>query len=65
MLPALAVLLVLFFSIEWIGRRHDHPLKEWQTIRQRSVRWGLYILLVFLIGLFMPAEESPFIYFQF
>jgi D-alanyl-lipoteichoic acid acyltransferase DltB (MBOAT superfamily) len=65
MLPALAVLLVIFFSIEWIGRRHDHPLKEWQTIRQRSVRWGLYILLVFLIGLFMPAEESPFIYFQF
>jgi len=56
---------VIFFSVEWIGRRHDHPLREWQAIRQRGVRWGLYILLVFLIGLFMPAEESPFIYFQF
>jgi D-alanyl-lipoteichoic acid acyltransferase DltB (MBOAT superfamily) len=65
MLPALALLLVIFFSVEWIGRRHDHPLREWQAIRQRGVRWGLYILLVFLIGLFMPAEESPFIYFQF
>ena len=59
------VLLLIMLSIEWWGRRFDHPLMRWGELKSPSVRWMLYIALIALIGLWMRAEESPFIYFQF
>jgi alginate O-acetyltransferase complex protein AlgI len=59
------VLLLIMLSIEWWGRRFDHPLMRWAELKSPAVRWMLYIALIVLIGLWMRAEESPFIYFQF
>lgn len=59
------VLLLIMLFIEWWGRRFDHPLMRWAELKSPAVRWMLYIALIVLIGLWMRAEESPFIYFQF
>ncbi|MFN9798594.1 MAG: MBOAT family O-acyltransferase, partial [Bacteroidota bacterium] len=64
-LPVLALLMVLFIAVEWTGRTREHPLATCTAIRSRAVRWSIYAFIIFLIGMYMPAEESPFIYFQF
>lgn len=50
--------------IEWFGREGKHALENLVRF-SRFARWGFYILLLFIIGMFMPAGETPFIYFQF
>ena len=62
----MTVLLTLgFVTMEWIGRSHSHPLARLGITWKRPLRWAMYSFLLFLIGMFMQTEESPFIYFQF
>lgn len=65
MLPIL--LLLLFFNlIEWFGRRDLYALESLDSyVSKRYLRWGFYTFILFLIGMFMQSEETPFIYFQF
>jgi alginate O-acetyltransferase complex protein AlgI len=56
---------VLFFGVEWIGRRHPYAIAGLGMRCPAAVRWTVYALLIFLIGMFMNTGASPFLYFQF
>lgn len=60
------ILLLLFFiSLEWFGREGNYAISDICFRWYKPVRWAFYSLLIFLIGMFMQTEETPFIYFQF
>lgn len=58
-------LAVFFFTVEWLGRNDQHPLlnigRRWPLI----LKWSFFSFIVFLIGMYMHTDETPFIYFQF
>ena len=58
------VLLVLFISIEWLGRRNQYAIETIGFKWKRPVRLLFYYTLVIIIFLFSKNEET-FIYFQF
>ena len=58
-------LILFFIVIEWIGREGEYAIDQLFLSWKKSFRWSFYALLIFIIGLFMSTEESPFIYFQF
>ena len=63
---ALTVLLIGFMSaVEWNGRAGKHGLEQLGAQWPRPLRWTIYAVVVFLMGMFMQTDESPFIYFQF
>jgi alginate O-acetyltransferase complex protein AlgI len=65
-LPLYLFFLLCFFIImEWFGRADLYALEKIGTKWNRFYRWGLYFLILFLMGMFMQTEETPFIYFQF
>lgn len=60
------ILLTIFFLlIEWLGREDQYAIAQLGFKWPISCRWGFYLLLIFLMGLFMKSNETPFIYFQF
>lgn len=59
----LAVALALLAAVEWANRDRDHEFAR--QPRNRTLRWGLYVALLFLMGGYMFTKEMPFIYFQF
>jgi D-alanyl-lipoteichoic acid acyltransferase DltB (MBOAT superfamily) len=62
----LTMFTVLFFiTLEWIGRRGEFGLSFVEEIHTKTIRWGIYCLIVFMIGMYMQTNETPFIYFQF
>ena len=61
----LLVLLVFFITIEWFGREGKYALEKIILKWPKILRWSFYSFIIFLIGMFAPTEESPFIYFQF
>ena len=57
---------ILFFIIvEWFGRENKHALEKIGLQWNRYFRWFFYSFILFLIGMFISNEETPFIYFQF
>jgi len=66
-LPSITPLLlitVIFFIIEWIGRREKHALEKFAIQQNRIFRYSFYYLLLFLIGWF-GSNQQAFFYFQF
>jgi len=61
----IAVLLVFFIVVEWIGRRGQFAIEFLQHKKSRPLKWAFYTLIIFLIGMYMETDETPFIYFQF
>ncbi|CAM3701256.1 membrane bound O-acyl transferase MBOAT family protein [Flavobacterium saliperosum S13] len=60
------ILLILFFiAIEWMGRENKYAIEKIGSKVSRPLRWSFYVLIIFLIGMFLETEETPFIYFQF
>jgi len=58
--------LIAFFTvIEWFGREGEYGIANIQGKGNRIIRWAFYSFLIFLIGIFMQTNETPFIYFQF
>jgi D-alanyl-lipoteichoic acid acyltransferase DltB (MBOAT superfamily) len=57
------IYIVVLLVIEWLQRRHRHPLQidAWP----RPLRWATYGLLVYIIFMFAELNYTPFIYFQF
>ena len=49
--------------VEWINREKAHEFVR--QPRQRFLRWGGYVVLLFALGAYMVTNEMPFIYFQF
>ncbi|MDR3269220.1 MAG: MBOAT family protein [Tannerella sp.] len=66
-LEALTTLLLVFvfLLVEWIGREGNYAIERIGLTWSRPARWAFYFLIVFLIIMFLPLKESPFIYFQF
>lgn len=58
-------LIIFFIIMEWVGRANQYGLEKIGIKWPRILRWTFYGFLIFLIGMYMPTEESPFIYFQF
>lgn len=61
----IVMLLVIFLIVEWRGRQGDFAISAVGTKYTRPVRWVLYAGVVFLIGMYMQTQGTPFIYFQF
>lgn len=53
-----------FIIIEWTGRMYQFPLQKITLINNKLIRWGLYLLIIFIIAIF-KGHEQEFIYFQF
>ncbi|WP_010182261.1 MBOAT family O-acyltransferase [Aquimarina agarilytica] len=64
---ALVLLLIIgiFMLVEWIGRQNEYAIEKIGLTWRRPLRWSFYALIIFVIGMFMQTEETPFIYFQF
>jgi D-alanyl-lipoteichoic acid acyltransferase DltB (MBOAT superfamily) len=61
----MSISLILFLLIiEWNNRTEINPLKKVQKLPS-IVRWMFYGFILFLISMFSPTKELPFIYFQF
>lgn len=61
----LIILLLFFVFIEWIGRRGKYALERLDHVKSKFLRWTIYSFIIFLIGMYMQTNETPFIYFQF
>ena len=59
------ILILLFMTIEWIGRNEKFAIAAIGLKWNRVVRWAWYSFIIFLIGFYMQTTETPFIYFQF
>lgn len=57
--------IAFFVAIEWLGREQPHALCRFGLAWKRPARWAFYAFIMFLIGMYMQTEETPFIYFQF
>lgn len=60
----LLILIVLFFTIEWIGREKKHALAVFGVSWPKALRWGMYYVIVLTIYNYAGPEQQ-FIYFQF
>ena len=59
------VLTLLFIIIEWFGRKNEYAIEKMFKNYHQIFRWCFYSFLIFLIGMYMQTNETPFIYFQF
>jgi alginate O-acetyltransferase complex protein AlgI len=59
------VLLCFFITVEWIGRKDNFAIERILNKFPQQLRWFFYAFLIFLIGMYMQTNETPFIYFQF
>ncbi|MEZ4962594.1 MAG: MBOAT family O-acyltransferase [Saprospiraceae bacterium] len=57
-------MVALLFAVEWLGRQYDHPFQAVGIARFRPVRWGMYVVMSFMVLNFFH-HNSEFIYFQF
>ncbi len=55
------LILFILSDILLYNKRFDSWLGKWPV----AIRWGIYIILLFLIIVFSGVENYPFIYFQF
>ncbi len=58
-------LIMIMLGVEWRGRFTQHGLEQLGLTWPRPLRWMVYGGLVFLLGMFQQADETPFFYFQF
>ena len=58
-------LLGFMLFVEWLGRTGQYALENIKEKTPLVFRWVFYAFIIFLIGMYMETEESPFIYFQF
>lgn len=62
--PSMAILIILFISLEWFVFRHDNALEKIESTSV-YIRHFMYVTLALIIIFFTPAMGSDFIYFQF
>jgi len=60
----IVLLLIFFFSLEWIGREKNYAIESILSNKPRVYRFGFYYCLIFLLIVF-SSEPQEFIYFQF
>ena len=62
--PAILILIVVFFIIEWHGREQQYAIAHLGTKWYMPVRWVMYYAIILTIFYF-SGKEQQFIYFQF
>lgn len=60
----IGLLIVLFITIEWIGREHQYGLQKIGLKWKRPLRIAMYYAIAFAV-LWFSEQEQEFIYFQF
>jgi D-alanyl-lipoteichoic acid acyltransferase DltB (MBOAT superfamily) len=60
----LLILLIIFFSIEWFGRKNNFAIEHLSIYRYRGIKYIFYLVLVLSIFIFQGSKQE-FIYFQF
>jgi alginate O-acetyltransferase complex protein AlgI len=60
----LLLIVVIFFSLEWISRERKYALADVFQIDKCIYRWGIYLVIGLFI-LFSHGKQQEFIYFQF
>ncbi|MBX2903610.1 MAG: MBOAT family protein [Chitinophagales bacterium] len=64
--PAAMFGLIFFFILmEWAGRNQQYAIERLGFNLRRPLRWSIYALIIFLLGIYMKTSETPFVYFQF
>lgn len=58
-------MLVFFYVMEWLGRRHEYAIEKMGLKWKKGWRWSLYYGIILLILIFGRFEQNSFIYFQF
>ena len=58
-------LIGIFVVAEWNGREEQYAIASVGEKWRRPVKWVFYSCIIFLIGMYMQTEETPFIYVQF
>ena len=58
------LLLLIFFTIEWVGREQEYAIQKLNPVLIKPLRWGFYYVLILSIFIY-SGKEHPFIYFQF
>ena len=62
----MTILMIGFLlAVEWLGRESEYGIEKMRVVKSRTLRWGFYLFILFLIGMFMHSQQTPFIYFQF
>jgi D-alanyl-lipoteichoic acid acyltransferase DltB (MBOAT superfamily) len=61
----LPYLLIVFIVFEWFGRENNFAIEKFLLHSKTIYRWAFFAFIVFLIGMYMQTQETPFIYFQF
>ena len=61
----LIFLITFFIWVEWIGRKEQYAIAKIGLNWKRRSRSIFYSMIIFMIGIFMASNETPFIYFQF
>ena len=64
MIFAPCALIIMFMSVEWIGRHGEYAIQNMDLIKHKKLRWSIYILLALAI-LLSQGKVQNFIYFQF
>ena len=61
----LVFLLLFLLILEWTGRNDQYAIEKWGKNYHPLVRTIFYALLLFLIGMYSPTSETPFLYLKF
>jgi D-alanyl-lipoteichoic acid acyltransferase DltB (MBOAT superfamily) len=59
------ILLLLFVSIEWLGREEDFAISRIGKNWKRGFRYSFYYFILLLIMIYGNYNDNQFIYFQF
>lgn len=60
----LFMLVIIFLTIEWMGREQQYAIAKMGMKFPKVIRWGLYYAIVIAI-IWFNGKEQQFIYFQF
>ena len=59
-----AILLLVFIVIEWMGRRNEYAIEHLGLKWKAPIRYAFYYILILALFYF-GGQEQQFIYFQF
>ena len=58
------ILILIFTTIEWMGREGQYAIEKYSSKWSRWQKWGLYYLILLAIFIYSKNQQE-FIYFQF
>lgn len=58
-------ILLSLLLIEWNGRNNHYAIEKWGQKYPRAARFLFYAFIIFIIGIYAPTNETPFIYLKF